>query len=154
MYFLCVSHSTTLFISHIDYYCMKICMPIMWRNTPSSQPLSLSYPQQCCYSSVSWSYFKINYIHFKKFQNHKKQKIQEALRDVCPKFSQSGEIGTRGKNLCCVMYSLFLNQASYSSSWQEWTHLNYDKFQIDSNEGWWLQLVFSTSNLGSRSKCT
>lgn len=40
----------------------------------------------------------------------------------------------RKKDLCCVMYSVFLNQASFSSAWQERTHLNYDKFQIGSNE--------------------
>lgn len=75
MYFLCISHSSTLPISHTDYFCMKICMPVPWRNTLISQPLLLSYPQQCSYSSVSWSYFKINYIHFKEFQNHKKWKM-------------------------------------------------------------------------------
>lgn len=62
-------------ISHIYYYYMKIHMPTPWRNTLGSPPVLLSYPHQCCYSSVSLSYFKINYIYFKEFQNCKKGKI-------------------------------------------------------------------------------
>lgn len=85
-------------ISHIYYYCMKIHMPIPWKNTLSSQPVLLSYPHQCCYSSALWSCFKINYIYLKKFQNCKKSKIlYEARRDVYPKFSQNDKIWTRGE---------------------------------------------------------
>lgn len=62
-------------ISHIYYYCMKIHIPTPWRNTPSSQPVLLSYAHQCCYASVSWSYFEVNCIYFKEFQNCKKGKI-------------------------------------------------------------------------------